>query len=239
MFNIYIDRQYEDLNIRGARFREFDIQESFAPEKIEEIDSKKSMFLLDCPRKVYSVKLNAYLNHIPVIYYGADYPEYGILPDFTLDNIDKAEEQLEKFWQKRKNIIKDLHVVVQNTPVEISSIIDDVYVFIRHIYPEEEALYLKLAIDEALINAYKHGNKKDTLKKIRFGLKYYGYKIEFTVEDEGDGFNVGRELEKELDVFAPCGRGLRLIKNLMDEVVFKYKGNIINMTKYIERQGER
>ena len=64
-------------------------------------------------------------------------------------------------------------------------------------------------------------------------MRYYGYKIEFTIEDEGNGFNVSESLERDIDMFSPRGRGVMLINSIMDEVAFRYRGNIINMIKYL------
>lgn len=90
-----------------------------------------------------------------------------------------------------------------------------------------------IALDEAIVNAIKHGNKSDCRKAVHIVAEFSVEGVRFTVADEGTGF----ELEKVPDPTQPCrllepnGRGLLLIRHIMDEVCFNQSGNRLEMFK--------
>jgi serine/threonine-protein kinase RsbW len=90
-----------------------------------------------------------------------------------------------------------------------------------------------IALDEAIVNAIKHGNKCDPAKAVHIVAEFSVDGVRFIVADEGAGF----ELEKVPDPTEPCrllepsGRGLLLINHIMDEVRFNQCGNRLEMFK--------
>jgi len=92
---------------------------------------------------------------------------------------------------------------------------------------------LFVALDEAFVNAVKHGNRNDPLKLLRVTAELSAHEAIFTVEDEGDGFDV-REIPDPCDpanLFKSNGRGVLLIYNIMDEVEYSERGNRLKMVK--------
>ncbi|MGI8733452.1 MAG: ATP-binding protein [Pyrinomonadaceae bacterium] len=99
------------------------------------------------------------------------------------------------------------------------------------IKPERSNLFI--ALDEAFVNAVKHGNKNDPNKLIRITAELSPREASFTVEDEGEGFNV-HEIPDPRDptnLFKSSGRGVLLIYNIMDEVEYNAQGNRVKMVK--------
>jgi serine/threonine-protein kinase RsbW len=97
------------------------------------------------------------------------------------------------------------------------------------IEPEQSNLYV--ALDEAFVNAVKHGNRHDPEKLLRVTAELSEREAIFTVEDEGDGFDV-REIPDPCDpanLFKSNGRGVLLIYNIMDEVEYSERGNKLKM----------
>lgn len=99
------------------------------------------------------------------------------------------------------------------------------------IKPERSNLFI--ALDEAFVNAVKHGNKNDHSKLVRITAELSAKEARFTVEDEGEGFNVAdipdpRDPE---NLFKTSGRGVLLIYNIMDEVKYNERGNRLTMVK--------
>ncbi len=90
-----------------------------------------------------------------------------------------------------------------------------------------------IALDEAIVNAIKHGNKCDPRKAVHIVAEFSAEGVRFTIADEGIGF----EREKVPDPTEPCrllepnGRGLLLINHIMDEVRFNQSGNRLEMFK--------
>ncbi len=99
------------------------------------------------------------------------------------------------------------------------------------IKPERSNLFI--ALDEAFVNAVKHGNKNDHSKLVRITAELSAKEARFTVEDEGEGFNV-QEIPDPRDpenLFKTSGRGVLLIYNIMDEVKYNERGNRLTMVK--------
>jgi len=97
--------------------------------------------------------------------------------------------------------------------------------------PETSNLFI--ALDEAFVNAVKHGNKFDSAKLVRITADVSPDEARFTIEDEGDGFNVS-EIPDPLDpdnLFKTSGRGVLFIYNIMDEVSYNERGNRLTMVK--------
>ena len=134
------------------------------------------------------------------------------------------------------------------TRVEISSSLeqarqveDDILGHCRRAtFGPHDLFALKLALEEALVNAVKHGNKMDPAKHVRVGYRITPERADVTVEDEGPGFNPG-------ELPDPCadenlernhGRGILLMKAYMSAVVFSPTGNKVTLTKFNEGQGD-
>ena len=99
------------------------------------------------------------------------------------------------------------------------------------IKPERSNLFI--ALDEAFVNAVKHGNKNNPHKLLRITAELSPKEACFTVEDEGEGFDIG-EIPDPCDpanLFRTSGRGVLLIYNIMDEVEYNAQGNRVKMVK--------
>ena len=99
------------------------------------------------------------------------------------------------------------------------------------IKPDRSNLFV--ALDEAFVNAVKHGNKSDPTKLVRITAELTPKEASFTVEDEGEGFDI-REIPDPCDpanLFRTSGRGVLLIYNIMDEVEYNAQGNRVKMVK--------
>lgn len=105
--------------------------------------------------------------------------------------------------------------------------------------PERSNLFI--ALDEAFVNAVKHGNKNDPSKLLRVTAELSPREACFTVEDEGEGFNL-QEIPDPCDpanLFKTSGRGVLLIYNIMDEVEYNAQGNRVKMVKRPEESFSR
>jgi serine/threonine-protein kinase RsbW len=106
------------------------------------------------------------------------------------------------------------------------------------IKPERSNLFV--ALDEAFVNAVKHGNKNDPTKLVRITAELSPKEASFTVEDEGEGFNV-QAIPDPCDptnLFKSSGRGVLLMYNIMDEVEYNAQGNRVKMVKRPEPSTE-
>jgi serine/threonine-protein kinase RsbW len=101
--------------------------------------------------------------------------------------------------------------------------------------PEQKLLEVGLAVQEALANAVVHGCGNDPSKRVRCRLKTDadGH-ILIIVTDPGPGFspNLANDPKLNENLHSDHGRGVYLIRQLMDEVHFERTGNEIRMWKY-------
>jgi len=97
---------------------------------------------------------------------------------------------------------------------------------------------LRLCIEEALINAVKHGNKMNKNKSISMKVVFDKNSLCFEIKDEGEGFDqneVGVPTEGD-NIHKLSERGVFLIKKFMDEVEYLDGGNRIRMVKYTDKK---
>jgi serine/threonine-protein kinase RsbW len=100
-------------------------------------------------------------------------------------------------------------------------------------FGETDQFAVKLAVEEALVNAIKHGNQLDPAKRVRVQYSVNGDQFRIHITDEGPGFNPDDLPDPTADDFLerPCGRGVLLIKSFMTSVDFLGRGNEVVMCK--------
>jgi serine/threonine-protein kinase RsbW len=90
-----------------------------------------------------------------------------------------------------------------------------------------------MAIEEAVVNAIEHGNKRDASKTVLIVFHVDAERATMQISDQGAGFdhrNVADPTEEErLD--KPRGRGVMLMRELMSEANFNEPGNSVTMVK--------
>lgn len=98
---------------------------------------------------------------------------------------------------------------------------------------------VRLATEEALLNAIEHGNKNDKTKRVTVAYFLDPQKAEITVTDEGAGFDPITVPDcTSMENLAKChGRGIALIRGFMDIVEFGEKGNRIRLVKFNSAPG--
>ena len=94
---------------------------------------------------------------------------------------------------------------------------------------------VEIALREALANAIIHGNHQDPGKHVHVRCRCKPDEVSIAVRDEGRGFDIN----KMPDPTAPPnsgsvhGRGIYLMKTLMDEVRFEEGGVVVHMRKSV------
>jgi serine/threonine-protein kinase RsbW len=90
---------------------------------------------------------------------------------------------------------------------------------------------LRVALSEAIANAIMYGNKLDIKKTVNVTAEAAGEKISVRVVDEGSGYDPTAVPDPTTPerIALSDGRGLFLIRNLVDEVTFSERGNAICM----------
>jgi len=101
-------------------------------------------------------------------------------------------------------------------------------------YGQDDIFAVHLAVEEAFLNAIKHGNQNDPTKRIKIDCLVDEQKIEIAVTDDGGGFNPKDVPDPRFgeNLYKLQGRGLFLIRTYMHKVDFNERGNRIRMIRY-------
>lgn len=102
----------------------------------------------------------------------------------------------------------------------------------------EEVYPLLTCLNELLFNAIEHGNGLELERVVLVEILVMDGYIEVTVEDEGEGFDWGRAMERSLDLEGSSerGRGIAMVQVFSDALYYNERGN--RATFYLERERE-
>ena len=106
----------------------------------------------------------------------------------------------------------------------------------RHGFNPNSLFATRLALEEALVNAIKHGNKLDPRKRVIVEAKVTGERVEIEIEDEGPGFQRSSvpDPTAEENLCKCSGRGILLIEAYMNSVEWSQGGRRVRMIRYNE-----
>jgi len=125
----------------------------------------------------------------------------------------------------------------------ISPFVDKLMVFIRkcQCVPGNE-FDVEISLREALANGVIHGNHEDPSKHVYVDCRCVpDEEVSIVVRDEGSGFS-SAEIPNPTtaeQLQSMHGRGIYLMKSLMDEVHFERGGTVVHMRKKCARAGNR
>lgn len=104
-------------------------------------------------------------------------------------------------------------------------------------YTQDDMFAVHLALEEAFLNAVKHGNKMDPAKRVVLEYQVDEEKAEIWMTDEGLGFDPRSIPDPRTgeNLYRPEGRGLLLMNAYMDVVEYNERGNGLHMVRYKNR----
>lgn len=108
----------------------------------------------------------------------------------------------------------------------------------RRGYDSHSQFAIRLALEEGLINAIKHGNQFDPKKKVHLEYHIDANQLDIILEDEGPGFERQVVPDPTLDenVEKCSGRGILLMEAYMDHVEWSRGGRRVHMIKKNESE---
>lgn len=112
---------------------------------------------------------------------------------------------------------------------EMENFID--FVCEQNKFGEDHYGNILIALSEAVNNAITHGNKLNPDKKVNLNMETTLGEVEFTIKDEGSGFDYSNIPDPTLpeNIDKQNGRGIFLMHSLADHVVFEENGSIIKL----------
>lgn len=130
--------------------------------------------------------------------------------------------------QKEFEVASDL-ALVQKASTDVLSYLSPLKL------SENDQFDIRLCLEEALINAMKYGHNLKKELPVRLSVEATNERLNIVVEDRGCGFDHStlEDCTKEHNLLKNSGRGVFLIRKLMNEVIFNEKGNRVQMVKYL------
>lgn len=98
---------------------------------------------------------------------------------------------------------------------------------------EHDIFGVHLAMEEALVNAIKHGNRMDESKQVKVLCQMWTDRLWIEISDEGPGFDPEEvpDCTADENLEVPSGRGLMLMRSFMSRVEYQGRGNRVVMEK--------
>jgi len=132
-------------------------------------------------------------------------------------------------------------MVIPSDPAEARRVQDMIESVLQSSQCHDHDLFsIKLALEEALVNAIKHGNGYDKKKTVQVAYEVHPDRFVIRITDEGPGFDPADVPDPTAieNLERPCGRGLMLMRHYMTEVAFNERGNSVIMSKAL-RNGKK
>jgi serine/threonine-protein kinase RsbW len=132
-------------------------------------------------------------------------------------------------------------VTIASDPADARHVQEKVEALLRaNQFSDRDVFGIKLALEEALVNAIKHGNQMDRSKTIRVAYRVLPERFDIHITDEGHGFDPGDVPDPTAveNLERPCGRGLMLMRHYMSDITFNERGNSVSMCK-VARNGKK
>lgn len=158
------------------------------------------------------------------------------------------------------NYLSEVHYDLDNDLELLSAVVSELRQTVRDrwLFEERDCLRFATAVDEAVVNAYFHGNLEvssdlrlenaDDYYKLaaerrtrepyvsrRIGLRLAigREQISVRISDDGPGFDPSGLPDPTAPGYLerPCGRGIMLMRTFMDDIRFNEKGNEVTLIK--------
>jgi serine/threonine-protein kinase RsbW len=133
-------------------------------------------------------------------------------------------------------------VVVASTPTAVVEVFNQIQPGLQaNGYSEEDIFAIHLSLEEAFVNAVKHGNKMEPSKAVKVDYLIEQDKVEICMTDEGEGFDpeVIPDPRYGDNLYKPAGRGMLLMRSFMDVLEYSKKGNSLRMIRYREKRNPK
>jgi serine/threonine-protein kinase RsbW len=129
-------------------------------------------------------------------------------------------------------------MVIESTPFAIVEVCELILPKLKaNNFSQADIFAVHLALEEAFINAIKHGNKMNPDKEVKINYSVSLDKVEISMTDQGDGFDPEAIPDPRCgeNLYKSEGRGLLLMQSYMDVVEFNERGNSVRMVRYKEK----
>jgi anti-sigma regulatory factor (Ser/Thr protein kinase) len=98
---------------------------------------------------------------------------------------------------------------------------------------------IRLGLQEALVNAAKHGNNLDPAKTVLVRFSIVADHYWWIISDQGSGFQPPAQCDLAVDQSQSCcekecGRGLYILYQIFDRVQWNHQGTELRLCKHVK-----
>jgi len=132
-------------------------------------------------------------------------------------------------------------MIVASTTVAVEAMCRELLQDVRcQGFSDDELFGIHLAMEEAFLNAVKHGNKEDASKRVQVKCVIGPEEFDISIADEGEGFDPQGvpDPRSEENLYRSSGRGVLLMRAYMDSVEYNKQGNCVRMKKFRSRESD-
>ena len=142
-------------------------------------------------------------------------------------------EDIDNFSAEQWAWYRDVEINSDSTD-RVRPLLDEILNTLQTVGWENKLVFgIHLSMEEALVNAIKHGNKynPDKIVHVRVGISPRLFRAE--IADQGDGFDPNALPDPTSPDFLdkPNGRGVLLMRNFMTRIMYNDCGNAVFMEK--------
>lgn len=106
--------------------------------------------------------------------------------------------------------------------------------------PSQWKQEVRLGLQEALVNAAKHGNNLDPNKTVLVRFSVVAGQYWWVISDQGDGFKPSQDCLSNLEETvscceSECGRGLYILHQVFDKVQWNRQGTELRLCKQVKQ----
>ena len=153
----------------------------------------------------------------------------------TLFIIAKDRTEAMKFFSGETvgmvNLSRRLPSQIELVPGFINTAIEHLK---QHLVLNDDQVFdIKLVLEEALINAIRHGNKNQAQLFVDINISCEDRHLIIEVRNKGEGFDVNKvpDPTSAVGLNKTSGRGVFLMRKIMDEVIYSDHGRQLTMVK--------
>lgn len=129
------------------------------------------------------------------------------------------------------NLSRQLPSQIELVPGFMNEAIDHLK---KHLVLNEDQIFdIKLVLEEALTNAIRHGNRSQATRKVDVNISCEDKHLIIEIRNEGEGFDVNKVPDPTTPkgLHKTSGRGVFLMRKIMDEVIYSDQGRQLTMIK--------
>lgn len=131
---------------------------------------------------------------------------------------------------------------LRSTEQEVQQVVKELLAALAEYGFDEDSVFaIHLSLEEAFLNAVKHGNHGDADKTVSVQCLITPEKFDISIGDEGFGFDPEGIPDPRCNgnLYKASGRGILLIQSYMDVMEYNARGNCVHMIKYRNTNGPK